>query len=569
MRSNIVFIVLAFVFVFPTGCDEATSESAKSKDNSLDTVEDSPDASARSDGDGTDADSGLPPDAADDDAHDATPSDSVGLPDSGKDGQIDGHSSQARETTLWNVEEWSVDNASYDRNPFDVIATVTFEHQGSTKKHKTQMFYTGDETWTFRFAGTRTGVWTYTSTSDDPELDDVSGKVEVREKSDPEKTGFLKTEDNKFVRQVDGDGNVEPIIWKVFNDEGEATLRDTQDYKLMSGWTERNIRAYATRARKLGMSHIFLPIYHQAFVEDAFGYDDHNESNPGLAEFRTLENVIRWARDEGVGVHFWMWGDEVRKWTPVGLSGGINGKVDRRIQRYIAARLGPMPGWTLAYGFDLEEWVTDDELNEWADFMTDRLGWPHPIMARKDNTNIPSTTVKSDGEEGPEDFESAVARLETDKPYVEEERFLLGRTIGDQTYDMDFTLSLLWRLSMAEGSGAIWGTGSDGAEYSAPDLLRTHQQFWSNRLKADMRHAGNLTSGIGMKTLSGEHYVFYISEASSIEVDLTGMDGSQPVVAVDTRSPYSEVDLGEVSPANQTLSLPEKSDWAVAIGTFD
>ncbi|MEC8891835.1 MAG: hypothetical protein VX901_00790, partial [Candidatus Poribacteria bacterium] len=58
----------------------------------------------------------------------------------------------------------------------------------------------------------------------------------------------------------------------------------------------------------------------------------------------------------GGAVHLWMWGDSSRdqntkeRW-------GLNGCTDRRLQRYIAARLGPIPGWTLGYGYDLWEWV--------------------------------------------------------------------------------------------------------------------------------------------------------------------------------------------------------------------
>ena len=55
-------------------------------------------------------------------------------------------------------------------------------------------------------------------------------------------------------------------------------------------------------------------------------------------------------------MHLWTWGDEQRHMTPARW--GINGNVDRATpERYIAARLGPLPGWTMGYGFDLDEWV--------------------------------------------------------------------------------------------------------------------------------------------------------------------------------------------------------------------
>ncbi|MCB9249861.1 MAG: hypothetical protein H6613_15565 [Ignavibacteriales bacterium] len=67
--------------------------------------------------------------------------------------------------------------------------------------------------------------------------------------------------------------------------------------------------------------------------------------------------LIVTAREKGLHVHFWSWGDEQRNQTLVDVLGGINGVEDKRLQRYIAARLGPIPGWSMGYGFDLHEWV--------------------------------------------------------------------------------------------------------------------------------------------------------------------------------------------------------------------
>ena len=71
------------------------------------------------------------------------------------------------------------------------------------------------------------------------------------------------------------------------------------------------------------------------------------------------------AHRNGASLHMWAWGDESRRWTPIGV-GGINGTPDRRLQRYIASRLGPLPGWTMGYGFDLQEWVSESQTQAWA-----------------------------------------------------------------------------------------------------------------------------------------------------------------------------------------------------------
>ena len=63
-------------------------------------------------------------------------------------------------------------------------------------------------------------------------------------------------------------------------------------------------------------------------------------------------------------------------------------------------------------------------------------------------------------------------------------------------------------------------------------------------------------------------FIFYREEADSIRMDLTGMAGPQPAVAVDTLKPYAELDLGTLPPGVHTWKAPYVSDWAIAVGEF-
>ena len=83
-------------------------------------------------------------------------------------------------TTQWSpYSEWSVQNPSYSGNPFDVEAAVSFVHSSTGETRTTHMFYDGNDTWKFRFAGTQLGDWTFTTSSADPELNGLSGLVSV------------------------------------------------------------------------------------------------------------------------------------------------------------------------------------------------------------------------------------------------------------------------------------------------------------------------------------------------------------------------------------------------------
>ena len=65
-----------------------------------------------------------------------------------------------------------------------------------------------------------------------------------------------------------------------------------------------------------------------------------------------------------------------------------------------------------------------------------------------------------------------------------------------------------------------------------------------------------------------KHFVFFIEEADSVFIDLTGMPGRQPVMVVDAKAQYREIDMGHLSAGTHTIDLSASSDWAVAVGQF-
>ena len=86
-----------------------------------------------------------------------------------------------KEGFLWRpFLEWSLTNGEYSKNPFDVKATVTFVHDQSGEKRKTEMFYDGKNIWKFRFTGTQLGIWRFTTTSEYPDLNGKSGRIFIK-----------------------------------------------------------------------------------------------------------------------------------------------------------------------------------------------------------------------------------------------------------------------------------------------------------------------------------------------------------------------------------------------------
>ena len=477
--------------------------------------------------------------------------------------------------TMWSPTlEWTLKNPSHEGNPFDLVAKVTFTHASGKETRVTEMFYAGDDAWKFRFTGTRKGTWTFVTQADgkdgttkDPDLHGRKGTITVRPNPDANATGFLIAVGNKFATH-DGEGRLRGVSYHVYqNDKGAQAVFNWKTTKKLSDATQEDVDLYLDLAERAGFDSIFDTVAHRWLKDGAIGHDQHDSVNPDLATFAALDMIITRTHARGKIVHLWAWGDNARhrRWTPVGLPGGINGKVDRRLQRYIAARLGPLPGWTMGYGFDLHEWTTEEQVGAWAQYMHEHMGWRHLLMARA--RSHAALDVVSHAHCG-HSYEDAVKNLKSDpkRPHHFGERDCYGRS-GYHT--MDWTRRHLWRYTMAGGHSGHWGTWGN-KEYPNPEQPKTHRTFWNRkqRLKLDMARANDLTDGFALATPDQEYFVFYKEDAASITMDLSDMDGSQPAVAVDTTREYREIDLGTLTPGKHTWKAPRKGDWAIAVGTF-
>lgn len=483
-----------------------------------------------------------------------------------------------REAELWTpFLFWRLSYVDAPGNPFDVEADVVFAHPASGERHESQLFYAGDDRWEFRFTGTRTGDWRFTTRSEHAALDGWHGIVEVAPNPDPLAGGFLTISDNRFAQRRGPDGRLDARLYNVYYDRTVAS--SVPAYPLDAEAREDLVEQVLDRVEVNGMDAAFLSLRHSALEFGAESYRDHDSENPDLASFEVVETVLLAAHQRGLGVHIWMWGDEERRQTAIG-PGGINGPIDRRLQRYIAARLGPLPGWTMSYGFDLDEWVTPDEVREWWRYMRDHLGWPHPLMARETDTRAPRLLFDlgdaqldvASYDDGPTEgfFETARSRLEgADEPVLFERRFLHTR---DDVWDMDTTRRALWQFTLAGGAGAIWGVYFDeGPPYPEPEQLRTHARFWRDRFLFELDRSTRLPgteSGYALRDGNGRLAVFYAEGASTVPLELATMAGPLTAVAVDTREPYREIPLGTLDAADTVWTAPYVSDWAIAVGAF-
>lgn len=462
--------------------------------------------------------------------------------------------------------EWSLSNASFSGNPYDIEAVATFRHpEGETRE--TGLFYAGEDEWKFRFTGTRSGTWHFTTSSDDPELDGHSGTVVIEPNADPNAHGFLTRFGNKWGWQGTDSAMVPQLVM----------VDELPDF---AGNAEKIDRDIQTFLKDHGFNGFHVGVLARWFSFDHPSYDEIELANPDARIFDALELLITKTHRAGGLVHLWAWGDEQRHMTP--LKWGINGKEDRRLQRYIAARLGPLPGWSMGYGFDLDEWVGKEELRQWHAYMHQHFGWAHFLGGRSGGPNHGTDHSGEQIHEGLDyagyehhrpTYEVYVAALKAnpDKPVFSEDRFRVRdpSPYPEKDYDETLTRRGLWDSTMAGGVANIWGNlvQADGT-YKHPEWIQTWARFFEERFLKELARANDLTDGVCLETPDKTHLIFYKEDADSIQLDLSQMETETPAIAIDTMKAYKEIDLGRLAAEGQVWKAPYKSDWAIAIGSF-
>jgi len=489
------------------------------------------------------------------------------------EGQIEPAEIDRSNTQLWSPTlEWTLGNDSYDGNPFDLVAKVTFTHESGEEKRVTEMFYAGDNTWKFRFTGTRTGKWTFTTQADgrngttrDPELHGRKGTVAVKPNPDPDAYGFVTNVGNKWARHHGNDGEIVTFVPHFRMCFGKLGLD-------LSSSEIDGVLNMAMRDE--GFNGVFRFMAGWWVDASAKGAQFTNR-DPDRRSFEALEELITKAHARGGIVHIWYCGDLGRKQAPQSAFGDNGAATDgeKRLLRYIGGRLGPLPGWIMGYGYDNPEHVTTAELRSWGNYLRDHMGWKHYLGARDQGGNInytfwPEADFYSRGHwfRGASygDLVKAI-KAKTAKPHTFDERWWITRLGSEEKLRRQ-----LWLCNMAGGVSAIFGnTGSRNADpFTNQDPFKTFFRFWEGRFLGSMTQDSGISDAYCLRG-GRTHYVFYREKASAISMDLSGMDGSQPAVAVDTTKAYREITIGPLKPGKHTWKAPHKSDWAIAVGTLD
>lgn len=478
--------------------------------------------------------------------------------------------SLAKDAKMFDTVEWEFVNPSWEGNPYDIAAEAVFSLEGVNQQIKTGLFYAGGKKWKLRFAGTKVGTWRFVTSSDDAQLNGLKGEVVV--KANPGKDGFIGNFGSKWIRTGTNRAFSPQYVMypspDIFYNNARRIDADIEEFIAGHGFNGFNI---------------FVACRWFDFEKTASNEIASDDPNPDPKTFEAIELLLKKLTNAGAVLHIWAWGDEQRRMTSVRW--GLNGKVDRRLQRYIAARLGSLPGWSMCYGFDLQEWVDEKDLRLWHEYMHSQMGWPHLLGGRApDLEQIYDGLDYSSYQKHRPDYETYVKAIEqySTKPTFLEDRFRVREGVyPDKDYTFEMTRRGLWHCTMAGGVANIWGNllnpRDDGMSHPYPnkEQIKTWSQFWKERFDIGLVRDMNLSDGCCLKMqgaaskandISCRMVLCYKEDTSSITMDLSEMKGNLKAAAVDTKKPYKEIELTGLKPQKaQSFNAPHISDWAIVI----
>lgn len=267
---------------------------------------------------------------------------------------------------------------------WDVDGSCTWVHEKGTERRTSLVWYSGnDSTFVYRFGASLPGRWTGQTRSSIPALDGLELEVFVKPSSNPQRTGWsgqIPDNPRAWAHQAGKEGQLAsrtPIL---------VMLPDVRKW-------HNNLKQMRDFVMEFNDDHGFngghiSTIGRGWFDADSSGKLREASPAPDMRTFAALEAAAAEWSERGGWLHLWMWG-KGESGDFSNLPGGFDGPQSHRLNRYIAARLGPVPGWSMGLGWDVEFWAGEKKLKWWLDDLVPQLGgWHHWIGHRYSDSDI-------------------------------------------------------------------------------------------------------------------------------------------------------------------------------------
>ena len=457
-------------------------------------------------------------------------------------------------------------------DPYDLNDGIVFTHTDGTQI-LSRMYYTGGIDYNATFTPTIVGTWSYGVISGSSKLNGLTGTVECLESN---ALGFLTKTGNKW-KWSNGREFVPQL----------TQLAEINDYA--SGTSDLGIDM-VDRIDDTGFNGVLVYSVGGRWFHINSWTVGASESTFDQTTFETIEDIQAEAYARGACVVLWWWGSSAQGASPAQLSTGVNGAFDTKLQKYIASRLGPLPGIVHSFGFDADKYMTIPQLYAWRDNINLYID-PHYkqfIGARPAGPNNGQDHSLYDAWNDVFDYASYDHKKPTyatfkaavehnTKPVLSEDIFYV-RTLDSNDYTETDVYRSLYISTLAGGCGGIYnyvGATSSGpnTSFSKPYLVKNYHQFFygqTYRFLSGMVADSSIITGNQYAAREGNgKYIFFNQDTTDVILNLSDMSGTQAIIYADAgTSNYTEHDAGNFLAGTHAFTNLGKRDWVFAVGDY-
>lgn len=438
------------------------------------------------------------------------------------------------------VEKWkqfrmTVTNESWEGNPFNVRFTATFTSPGGRKL--TQLgFYAGDDTWKVYFMPDETGHWHYETSSPDADLDGHTGTFSCIASDLPGQLAPAGPNNTRW-KLVDGDFLM-PLLW------GAAAYENGRGHYRSHGADNAQVQAAIEQAEAVGATLLAEGAVVLArrdwaadMPADAMPYVEGQEGKRfNLTYWDRLNERLDAVRDRGMGTYVMIYTDDALKPDNLGLAPGS--EAEHRLYRYVVARMAAYPIVLWDTGIDIREYRDQAWIDDFIDWFHAHDPWRHPVSSRhgggSGNLVAERQTYDSVGGATIPSRADLLAHLDKPLPTAHTDHWRVFISRGDWTNRKLRTV--LWRCGLSRGQAPFpdYAQGNfDRAVMEEGAAWIGHAtHFFRNRLRhgfAGLEPADEkIVSGseVIVAANPGLEIVAYDENGASMEIDLSGMDGT-------------------------------------------
>jgi hypothetical protein len=256
----------------------------------------------------------------------------------------------------WRRHVVSLTNSTYAGNPFELEVEATFTHTASGTQITLPGYYAGADAWRIAFMPTRTGEWTWVTSSGDPDLDGQTGSVDTISSSSHGMLASDATHPRKW-RYTDGD-YVVPIGVFIQIMHGAGS---TAEFEAMADFLQTNN----------------LQLINFRLCEQDICFSDVGALKMDLALWDRLEERLEILAERDLGVDIMLYTDDGGKPSYAGQSA-----TEQFLIRYMVARLASFPVVLFNTGIDIWEY-RDSTWHDWyGNFVKSLDPYDHPVSSR-------------------------------------------------------------------------------------------------------------------------------------------------------------------------------------------